>query len=90
LIYTIIRSIIAWYIDKTPPSVDDPERPKYAPYEGMGSSIIWALIIFLYGIEEPDTRTALIKLVLAIMKGQESAKKVARELEVDLDEMEEL
>jgi hypothetical protein len=42
--------------------------------------------VFLYGIDEPDTRTALMKLELAIMKGQESAKKVARELEVHFDE----
>jgi hypothetical protein len=66
--------------------VDEPERPKYAPYEGKGSSIIWALTTFLYGIEEPDTRTALMNLELAIMQGQESAKKVVRELEVDFDE----
>jgi hypothetical protein len=72
-------------VDKAPPSVDEPERPKYAPYEGKGSSIIWALTIFLYGIDEPDTRTALMNLELAIMKGQENAKKVARELEVDFD-----
>jgi hypothetical protein len=85
--YTIVRNIIAWYVDKAPPpSVDKPERPKYAPYEGQGLSIIWALTIFHYGIDEPDTRTALMNLELAIMKGQESAKKVARELEVDFDE----
>jgi hypothetical protein len=81
-IYTIVRNIIAWNVNKAPPSVDKPERPKYAPYQGKGSSIIWALTIFLYGIDEPDTRTALINLELAIMNGQESAKKVARELEV--------
>jgi hypothetical protein len=39
-IYTIVRNIIAWYDDNAPPSVDEPERPKYAPYEGKGSSII--------------------------------------------------
>jgi hypothetical protein len=50
------------------PSVDEPERPKYEPYEGKGTSIIWALTIFFYGIDEPDTRTALINLELAIMK----------------------
>jgi hypothetical protein len=85
-IYTIVRNIIAWYVNKALSSVDDPEQPKYAPYEGKGSSIIWALTIFLSGIDEPDTRTALMNLELAIMKGQESAKKVARELEVDIDE----
>jgi hypothetical protein len=85
-IYTIVRNIIAWYVDKAPPSVDEPKRPKYAPYEGKGSSIIWALTIFLSGIDEPDTRTALMNLELAIMKGQQSAKKVARELKVDFDE----
>jgi hypothetical protein len=85
-IYTIVRNIIAWYVDKALSSVDEPERPKYAPYEGKGSSIIWALTIFLYGIDEPDTRTAIMNLDLAIMRGQESAKKVARELEVDFDE----
>jgi hypothetical protein len=85
-IYTIVRNIIAWYVDKAPLSVDEPKRPKYAPYEGKGSSIIWALTIFLYGIDEPDTRTALMDLDLAIMKGQESAKKVAWELEVDFNE----
>jgi hypothetical protein len=85
-IYTIVRNNIAWYVDKAPPSLDEPERPKYAPYEGKGSSIIWALTIFLYGVDEPDTRTALMNLELAIMIGQESAKKVARELEVDFDE----
>jgi hypothetical protein len=85
-IYTIIRNIIAWYVDKAPPFVDEPERPKYAPYEGTGSSISWVLTIFLYGIYELETRTALMNLELAIMKGQESAKKVARELEVDFDE----
>jgi hypothetical protein len=85
-IYTIVRNIIAWYVDKIPPSVDEPERPKYVPYEGKGSSIIWAHTIFLYGIEEPDTRTALTNLELAIMKGQENAKKVTRELKVDFDE----
>jgi hypothetical protein len=67
---TIVRNIIAWYVDKAPPSVDEPERPKYAPYEGRGSSTIWALTIFLYGIDEPDTRTALMNLELAIKKGQ--------------------
>jgi hypothetical protein len=66
--------------------VDEPEQPKYAPYEGKGSSIICAHTIFLYGIYEPNTRTALMNLELAIMKGQESAKKIARELEVDYDE----
>jgi hypothetical protein len=85
-IYTIVRNIIAWYADKAAPSVDEPDRPKYSTYEGKGSSIIWALTIFLYGIDEPDTRTALMNLELATMKGQESAKKVARELEVDFDE----
>jgi hypothetical protein len=75
-IYTIVRNIIAWYVDTASPSVDEPERPKYAPYEGKGSSIIWALTIFLYGINEPNTRTALMNLEPAIMKGQESAKKV--------------
>jgi hypothetical protein len=30
-IYTIVRNIIAWYVDKAPLSVDEPERPKYAP-----------------------------------------------------------
>jgi hypothetical protein len=71
---TIVRNIIAWNVDKSPPSVDELERPKYAPYEGKGSLIIWALTIFLYGIDEPDTRTALMNLELAIMKEQESAK----------------
>jgi hypothetical protein len=85
-IYTIVRNIIAWYVDNASPSVDEPERPKFAPYEGKGTSIIWALTIFLYGIDEPETRTALMNLELSIMKGQESAKKVARELEVDFDE----
>jgi hypothetical protein len=85
-IYTIVRNIIAWYVDKDLPSMDEPKRPKYAPHEGKGSSIIWALTIFLYGIDEPETRTALINLELAIMKGQESAKKVSRELEVEFDE----
>jgi hypothetical protein len=85
-IYTIVRNIIAWYVDKAHPSVDEPERLKYAPYEGKGSSIIWALTILLYGVDEPDTRTALMNLELAIMKGQESAQKVARELEVDFHE----
>jgi hypothetical protein len=66
--------------------VDEPERQKYAPYEGKRSSIIWALTIFLYGIDDPETRTALMNLDLAIMTGQESAKKVARELEVNFDE----
>jgi hypothetical protein len=64
--------------DKAPPSVEEPERPKYAPYEGRGSSIIWALTIFLICIDELETRTALMNLELAIMKGQECAKKVAR------------
>jgi hypothetical protein len=50
--------------------MNEPERPKYAPYEGKGSSIVWAFTIFFYGIEEPDTRTALMNLELAIMKGQ--------------------
>jgi hypothetical protein len=86
-IYTIVCNIIAWYVDKAPPSVDEPERPKYAPYEGKGSSIIWALTIFLYSIDEHATRTALMNLELAIMEGQESAKKVARELEVYFDEI---
>jgi uncharacterized small protein (DUF1192 family) len=81
-IYIIVRNIIAWYVNMAPHSVDDPERPKYAPYEGKGSSIIWALTVFLYGIEELETRTALMKLELAIMKGQESAKKVASALKV--------
>jgi hypothetical protein len=63
-IYTIVRHIIAWYADKAPPSADEPERPKYALYEGKRSSIIWALTIFLYGIDEPDTRTALMNLEL--------------------------
>jgi hypothetical protein len=85
-IYTIFRNIIACYVERAPPSVDEPERPKYAPYEGKGSSITWALTIFLYGIDEPDTRTALMNLELAIMKGQQTAKKVARELDVDFDE----
>jgi hypothetical protein len=89
-IYPIVRSIIAWYVDKDPPSVDEPDRPKYVPHEGKGSSIIWAPTIFLYGIDEPDTLTALMNLELAIMKGQESAKNVARELEVDSTKMEEL
>jgi hypothetical protein len=66
--------------------VEEPERPKYALYEGKGSSIIWALTILLYGIDEPDIRMALMNIELAIMKGQESAKKVARDLEVDFDE----
>jgi hypothetical protein len=70
LIYTIVRNIIAWYFDKDPPPVDEPERPKYAPYEGKGSYIFLALTIFLYGIDEPDTLTALMNLELAIMKGQ--------------------
>jgi hypothetical protein len=87
-IYTIVRNIIAWYVNKYPPSVDEPERPKYAPYEGKGSSIIWALTIFPYGIDEPEILTALMNLELAFMKGQKSAKKVARELEVDFDENE--
>jgi hypothetical protein len=39
-----------------------------------------------YGIDEPETRTALMNLELASLKGQESAKKVERELEVDFDE----
>jgi hypothetical protein len=30
--------------------------------KGNGSSIIWTLTIFLYGIDEPDTRTALMNL----------------------------
>jgi hypothetical protein len=30
-IYTIIGNIIALYVDKAPPSVDEHERPKYAP-----------------------------------------------------------
>jgi hypothetical protein len=85
-IYTIVRNIIAWYVGKATLSVDEPERPKYAPYEGKGSSIIWVLTIVLYCIDNPDTRTALMNLELAIIKGQESAKKVARELEVDFDE----
>jgi hypothetical protein len=59
--------------------MDEPERPFYAPYEGKGSSIIWALTIFVYGIEELDTRTALMNLEHSIMKGLESAKNVARE-----------
>jgi hypothetical protein len=84
--YTIFRNIIAWYVDTAPPSVNEPERQKYAPYEGKGSSIIWALTIFLYSIDEPGTRTTLMNLELAIMKGQENAKKVAWELEVDFDE----
>jgi hypothetical protein len=84
-IYMLVRTIIAWYVDKAPPSMDEPELPKYAPYEEKGSSIIWALTIFFYGIDEPDTRTALMNLALAIMKGQESAKKVARELEVVIE-----
>jgi hypothetical protein len=46
----------------------------------------WALTIFLYGIEEPNTRTALMNLELSNIKGQESAKKVERELEVSFDE----
>jgi hypothetical protein len=75
-IFTIIRSIIAWYVDKAFSSVDEPERPKYAPCEGKGSSSIWALTIFHYGIEEPDTLTALMNLELAIMKRQENAKKI--------------
>jgi hypothetical protein len=84
-IYTIVRNIIAWDVYKAPPSVDEPERPKYSPYEGKGSSIVWALTIFLYGIDEIETRAALKNLELAIMKGQESAKRAARELEVDFD-----
>jgi hypothetical protein len=32
-IYTIVCKIIARYVDKASPSVGDPERPKYAPYE---------------------------------------------------------
>jgi uncharacterized small protein (DUF1192 family) len=66
---------------RIPPLCDE-----YAPYEGKGSSIIVALTIFLYGSDEPDTRIALMNLELAILKGQESAKKVARELEVVFDE----
>jgi hypothetical protein len=66
--------------------VDEPERPKYAPNQRKGSSTIWALTIFLYGVDKADTRTALMNLELTIMKGQESAKKVARELEADFDE----
>jgi hypothetical protein len=60
--YTIVRNIIAWYVDKAFPSVDEPEWPKYAPYEGKELSIIWDLTIFLYGIDEPDTRTALMNV----------------------------
>jgi hypothetical protein len=30
-IYTIVRNIIAWYVDKAPTSVDEPERSIYAP-----------------------------------------------------------
>jgi hypothetical protein len=74
-IFTIVCNIIAWYVDKAPPSVDEPERPKYTPYEGKGSSTIWVLAIFLYDIDEPDTRIALMNLDLAIMKGQESARR---------------
>jgi hypothetical protein len=85
-IFMIVRNIIACYVDKASPSVDEPERPKHAPYEGKGSSIIWALKIFFNGTDEPDTRTELMNLERSIMKGQESAKKVVWELEADFDE----
>jgi hypothetical protein len=68
--------------------VDGLEWPKYASYEGKGSSIIWPLTIFLYGIDEPETRTALMNLEISIMKEQKSAKEIARELEVNFDENE--
>jgi hypothetical protein len=74
-IYTIVRNIIAWYVDKASPSVDEPERPKYTTYEMWGSSIILALTIFGYGSDERDTRTTLMNYELSIMKGQESAQK---------------
>jgi hypothetical protein len=61
-IYTIVRNTIAWYVNKAPPSVDEPKRLKYVPFEGNGSSTICAHTIFLYGIEEADTRTALMNL----------------------------
>jgi hypothetical protein len=62
------------------PSIDDPEWPRYSPCEGKGSSIIWALTIFLYGIDERDTCKALMNLELSIMKGKETSKTVALEL----------
>jgi hypothetical protein len=55
--------------------VDEPERPKYAPYVGKGSSIIWALTIFLYGIDDSDTLTALINLELAIIKDKKALRR---------------
>jgi hypothetical protein len=43
------------------------------------------LTFFQNGIDEPRTRTALMNLELSIMKGHESAKKVARKLVVNDD-----